>query len=289
LLPWFRGLAERFRLIQLDWRGQGMSSRGLREDFVPEDLVRDIEAVADEMGLERFVLMGVGGPAYATIRYAAAHPTRISALILSSFSPSSWPAAMFRALPEEHWDVFLESQIPYEVQSEAWVRALNRLRATVQQRDWLIRTRDYPSPVVEDIIDSVKAPTLILHAHDSRMPSEEECRNLAGRIAGSTFVSIDGAGVLGDAPQGLRAIDRFLESLPDPHQAGRTEHRWPRLSPREVEVLRLIAAGRSNQQIADELVLSLRTVERHITNLYAKIGAHGKADATAYALRHGMG
>jgi pimeloyl-ACP methyl ester carboxylesterase len=42
LLPWFRGLAERFRLIQLDWRGQGMSSRGLREDFVPEDLVRDI-------------------------------------------------------------------------------------------------------------------------------------------------------------------------------------------------------------------------------------------------------
>jgi DNA-binding NarL/FixJ family response regulator len=54
-------------------------------------------------------------------------------------------------------------------------------------------------------------------------------------------------------------------------------------------VLRLIAAGKSNQQIADALVLSLRTVERHITNLYAKIGAHGKADATAYALRHGQG
>jgi DNA-binding NarL/FixJ family response regulator len=53
-------------------------------------------------------------------------------------------------------------------------------------------------------------------------------------------------------------------------------------------VLRLIAAGLSNQQIADELVLSLRTIERHITNLYGKIGARGKADATAYALRHGM-
>jgi DNA-binding NarL/FixJ family response regulator len=60
------------------------------------------------------------------------------------------------------------------------------------------------------------------------------------------------------------------------------------LTPREAEVLRLIARGCSNQQIADELVLSVRTVERHITNLYAKIGAHGKADATAYALRHGL-
>jgi DNA-binding CsgD family transcriptional regulator len=60
------------------------------------------------------------------------------------------------------------------------------------------------------------------------------------------------------------------------------------LSPREVDVLRLIAAGGSNREIADELVLSVRTVERHITNLYGKIGARGKADATAYALRHGL-
>ncbi len=60
------------------------------------------------------------------------------------------------------------------------------------------------------------------------------------------------------------------------------------LTAREVEVLRLIAAGRSNREIADELVLSVRTVERHITNLYGKIDARGKADATAYALGHGL-
>jgi non-specific serine/threonine protein kinase len=58
------------------------------------------------------------------------------------------------------------------------------------------------------------------------------------------------------------------------------------LTPRELEVLRLIAAGESNKQIAAELYLSIRTVERHITNLYTKIGARGKADATAWALRH---
>ncbi len=61
-----------------------------------------------------------------------------------------------------------------------------------------------------------------------------------------------------------------------------------RLTQREVDVLRLIAAGKSNREIAEELFLSLRTIERHITNLYTKIGARGKADATAYALRHDL-
>src|SRR5262249_37722738 len=59
------------------------------------------------------------------------------------------------------------------------------------------------------------------------------------------------------------------------------------LTPRELEVLRLIAAGKSNQEIARELVLSVRTVERHISNIYSKAGASGtaaRAAATAYAL-----
>jgi predicted ATPase/DNA-binding NarL/FixJ family response regulator len=61
------------------------------------------------------------------------------------------------------------------------------------------------------------------------------------------------------------------------------------LTAREVEVLRLIAMGKSNQEIASDLVLSRRTAERHISNIYQKIGATGKvarATATAYALRH---
>jgi DNA-binding CsgD family transcriptional regulator len=60
------------------------------------------------------------------------------------------------------------------------------------------------------------------------------------------------------------------------------------LTARELEVLRLVASGRSNREIAAELILSVRTVERHVTNLYSKIGARGKADATAYAFRHGL-
>jgi len=60
------------------------------------------------------------------------------------------------------------------------------------------------------------------------------------------------------------------------------------LSPREVEVLRLLAAGRSNPEIAAILSLSVRTIERHVENLYRKIGVHGRAEATAYAFRHDL-
>lgn len=57
------------------------------------------------------------------------------------------------------------------------------------------------------------------------------------------------------------------------------------LTGREIEVLRLIAAGRSNQEIADELSISVRTVERHVTNIYNKTGLGNRAEATAYAYR----
>ena len=60
------------------------------------------------------------------------------------------------------------------------------------------------------------------------------------------------------------------------------------LTAREVEVLRLLAAGKTNKEIADALVVSDRTVGRHLENVYVKIGARRRADAAAYALRHGL-
>ena len=90
---------------------------------------------------------------------------------------------------------------------------------------------------------------------------------------------------LGMGPLLERASDlkRAAESLPD------REPQYPDgLSPREVEVLRLISRGKSNREIATELVLSVRTVERHITNLYGKINGRSRAEATAYALTHGI-
>jgi len=60
------------------------------------------------------------------------------------------------------------------------------------------------------------------------------------------------------------------------------------LTQREVEVLRLIALGKSNREIAEELVLSVRTVERHIANIYGKINARSRASATSYTLHHSL-
>ena len=63
------------------------------------------------------------------------------------------------------------------------------------------------------------------------------------------------------------------------------------LSPREREVLHLVSHGRSNEEIASGLVLSVRTVERHVANVYCKLGLSGRtarAAATAWAHEHGI-
>jgi DNA-binding CsgD family transcriptional regulator len=60
------------------------------------------------------------------------------------------------------------------------------------------------------------------------------------------------------------------------------------LSEREVEVLRLLAAGRTNQQIADQLCISPHTVARHVSNIFDKTAAANRADAASYANRHGL-
>jgi ATP/maltotriose-dependent transcriptional regulator MalT len=60
------------------------------------------------------------------------------------------------------------------------------------------------------------------------------------------------------------------------------------LSPREVEVLRLVAHGASNRVIAETLVISQKTVERHLSNIFTKLGLSSRSAATAYAFEHGL-
>jgi DNA-binding CsgD family transcriptional regulator len=91
------------------------------------------------------------------------------------------------------------------------------------------------------------------------------------------------------AAKETEAAAAFLTSLQIRSQPAGVQANPASLSNREIEVLGLVAAGKSNQEIADELFLSVRTVERHISTIYEKLGAHGKAAraaATAYALQH---
>jgi predicted ATPase/class 3 adenylate cyclase/DNA-binding CsgD family transcriptional regulator len=99
---------------------------------------------------------------------------------------------------------------------------------------------------------------------------------------------------LDDVIAEMRAIDAPDAAAPEQGGAPgvtpiQATHALPAgLSAREAEVLRLIAAGCSTREIAEQLVISSHTVERHITHVYQKIGARGRAEATAYALRHGL-
>jgi DNA-binding NarL/FixJ family response regulator len=72
----------------------------------------------------------------------------------------------------------------------------------------------------------------------------------------------------------------YLYGPGDPRPGGLTE--------REIEVLRLIAAGRSNKEIASELVISERTVARHVSNIFTKLGVPSRAAAASFALKQGL-
>jgi DNA-binding NarL/FixJ family response regulator len=60
------------------------------------------------------------------------------------------------------------------------------------------------------------------------------------------------------------------------------------LTPRELQVLRLIATGKTNKGIADELFLSGRTVDRHVSNIFTKLNLPSRAAATAYAYEYNL-
>ena len=87
------------------------------------------------------------------------------------------------------------------------------------------------------------------------------------------------------------ALERALGLREDQRRtaAPRTRPAYPGgLSAREVEVLRLVAAGKSNREIADALVISLNTVVRHVSNIFSKTGAANRVEAASFASRHGL-
>lgn len=85
-----------------------------------------------------------------------------------------------------------------------------------------------------------------------------------------------------------QALREQLEHLPGKSPAPYVHPLPAGLSEREVEVLRLIVAGKSNRQIADELILSERTVANHLAHIFNKTGSDNRAAAAAFAIRHGL-
>jgi DNA-binding CsgD family transcriptional regulator/pimeloyl-ACP methyl ester carboxylesterase len=294
LRDWLHGLASRYHLIQYDGRGQGMSSRGLPEDHSVLDEVADLEAVIEHLGLSHFVLMARGPVGHAAVRYTATHPERVDALVLYSMPAhgAAWPASFAAALAAEDWQLFLKSFTAFDGYLADPISSVQRMAQTVTQADWRVLIRDWIDSDIREVLPLVQVPTLVIHPRNVLQPHPEESMKLAALVPYARMLMTEGSNQLGEPSIGLKAVDDFLADIPhvadDSMTISANAPVRGGLSSREVEVLRLVAAGKSNQQIADALVISLFTVNRHVSNIFAKTRTANRAEAAAYATRHGL-
>jgi DNA-binding NarL/FixJ family response regulator len=126
-----------------------------------------------------------------------------------------------------------------------------------------------------------------------RRAHEAWCALDAPYHAARTRVAIAAAcAALGDADSAeaersaAAAVFEELGAVVDLRALSGGQERDHPLTDREVQVLRLVAGGLTNRAIGAELVLSERTVERHLSNIFAKVGVSTRAAATAYAFEH---
>jgi DNA-binding CsgD family transcriptional regulator len=178
-------------------------------------------------------------------------------------------------------NLFLPEGTPEQV---AWYDELQRTSSSPEMAARLREARDELD--VTALAGEVKAPTLVLHVRDDAVVPFAEGRRMATLVPGARFVPLEGANhiMLADEPAWpafLDAVHGFLDSRP----VTETGATWD-LSPREQQVLGLVADGLSNEEIAARLFLSARTVERHLSNVYVKLRVSGKAARAAAAARY---
>ena len=315
------GLAGRVRLIQYDGRGTGRSQRDVT-DLSLDAHLRDLDAVLDAAGVRDVVLLGFYHSVITAIAWAARHPDRARGLVLFGGAARGWDpmreagTQALLSLIERDWDTFVESAVhawlgwPDDAEGRAaadWFRTSTSpavARATLQASAEMDVTAEAAT---------VRAPALVLHRRDGQVIPLEVSQALADLLPNGRLEILPGASASLFFERTDEIIDRLTAFALDPSglapssptaapspaapAAGRratarrsssTDGGATELSAREREVLRLIAAGESNGEIAATLGLSINTVERHVSNLYRKIDARGRADATAWAIRRGF-
>lgn len=299
---WLDGLGERHTVLRYDERGCGLSDRDV-EDLSLDARVGDLGAVMDAAGVERAALLGMsqGGP--VAIAFAARHPERVIRLVLYGTyargrlardpSPAEREQAQLMiSLIRMGWGqnqpafrrLFTTLFIPdASEQQMEWFDELQRVTTEPETAVRIRHARNHDE--VTDEATQVEAPTLVLQARDDALVSFAEGRLLATLIPDARLVALEGRNhiLLADEPaweQFLAEVNGFLR----PAEAAPRED-LSELSNREIEVLTLVADGRSNEEIAERLFLSVRTVERHLSNIYAKLRVSGKSARAAAAAR----
>jgi pimeloyl-ACP methyl ester carboxylesterase/DNA-binding CsgD family transcriptional regulator len=291
--PLLQTLAKRFRVVYYDSRGQGLSQRGLPPDTSQDSYLLDLRAVIDKLRIQTVILLGDSFFSHIAVRFAADSPERVSALALLRCGVTlAGPIDWFRNLVRQNWDHFLSFQAGQAsmVNPEAsrnLERRVEGLKARTTQEDFLKLMDAFYGSDISETLASLKVPSLVLHPANQTLISQEESTRTASRLQNGRLVVLNGPNFFGDADQVLGAIERLLAEA-SMSSASAISGPTLNLSSREVEVLQLLAAGKSNQDIPNELVISLNTVNRHVSNIYAKTGAANRAQAAVYARDHGV-
>ena len=292
-----------WRVIRYDHRGMGASDRNV-VDLGLEARVRDLAAVVGMLGLDRFALGGVDIGAVTAIAYAVEHAAAVSHLVLLSpwasgarylQIPALRAAYSAEATGEQEWRLFANilgsvasgftdpefvrkgTEVFLQATSPQALSAFNAANALIDIRDLLPR---------------VTAPTLVTHEPAFPFGAFDLCQEVAAGIPSAEFLVVSDNSIAGRVhDENVAAIDRFLRNGTATSSMSAVDKttnpsRFDALTPREIEVLREVADGATNKEIAAALGIAVSTIERHLVNLYPKIGARGRADAIAYALRH---
>jgi DNA-binding NarL/FixJ family response regulator len=133
--------------------------------------------------------------------------------------------------------------------------------------------------------------TLMLSMHDSEQFLFEALKaGASGYVlksgADTDIVDACRAAMRGDSYLYPSAVTTLVRDYVE--RGGRGEERFDVLTPRELEVLKLIAEAYTNKQIADALFISIKTVERHRQNILDKLGMRDRVELTRYAIRRGL-
>jgi pimeloyl-ACP methyl ester carboxylesterase/DNA-binding CsgD family transcriptional regulator len=290
----FEELAATHRVVRYDRIGTGLSDRTLPGAATLELDTRTLRAVHDALGAEPAIIFACSCAGLAVAEYATSHPDRVRKIVFFGgyASRDDIPDATRRSIVDfarTNW--LLAAQMlaglftPRGSGDE--IAALSRYQR--RSADAEVAAAFLELDLTCDaraVLPKVTAPTLVLHRRGDRTVPISRGRELAALLPNARFVTLSGDSHLphlDDQRELQRALAGFLDDAVLVESNGRSP-----LTQRETEVLRLVAAGLSNREIASSLVLSEHTVHRHVANILRKLMQSTRAAAAAHATRAGF-